>query len=444
MSGVIAHALEDTHTLNQSPEITQEWRDCFEALIFAGVEDEMLIEWVEHRDKGNVENHFIVPRIHLSTGKYFNPAPPSHVHDFSVLCNYLNAKYELASPTNLKRRKDINLTGAFDNKTRSERINVFKVYVNAAINSFDVKNRDELITLFREESWKNYTDIETVRVSKNYISIKLKQEKKAFRLKGFVFSDQFTSLEALYRSESQPLTQELSVAELKEQFDECVERRRRFNQRFNGDSSFKELIITEQLDLKPPQPNSSNVKQNLDKKVESTGTKQLISDLHESVKQLHLTYESLTHNNNNKEVLNEPLNNTNSRPIANTTLAGTNSTTTVRGQTRQSAIRDNRGGLSDNQEKLPNVGRIARDVGIKVSRAIEQSKQRAREAKRQDKERGTRRVEFNEFVQRARNFVERVKASVSQIISTPKFYNRWKELVTKNKTTSTRSYDLDK
>ncbi|WP_157937834.1 relaxase/mobilization nuclease domain-containing protein, partial [Vibrio breoganii] len=143
-SGVISHAHEDTLKLLDNPAIMEEFRECFELLIFAGIDDDMLIEWVEHRDKGNIENHFIVPRIHLPTGKYFNPAPPAHVYDFRVLCEYLNTKHELRSPIDIEHRKLVNVS----NTSRKELINVFDVYTRSAIRDFEVKNRDELLAHF--------------------------------------------------------------------------------------------------------------------------------------------------------------------------------------------------------------------------------------------------------------------------------------------------------
>ncbi|TOM54148.1 hypothetical protein CGH75_22485, partial [Vibrio parahaemolyticus] len=99
VSGVIAHALEDTDKLQANPEIEAEWRELFEDLCFAGFPtEERLIDWVRHTHQGNIENHFLMPRIHLATGLSFNPAPPGHEKDFNLLRDYLNLKHDLVSP----------------------------------------------------------------------------------------------------------------------------------------------------------------------------------------------------------------------------------------------------------------------------------------------------------------------------------------------------------
>lgn len=106
ISGVIAHAMEDTEFLRQNPHIEQEWREKFEELCFAGLpESDRLIGWVRHTDQGNIENHFVIPRINLRTGLSFNPAPPGHERDFNILRDYLNLKYDLASPLDPLRRR---------------------------------------------------------------------------------------------------------------------------------------------------------------------------------------------------------------------------------------------------------------------------------------------------------------------------------------------------
>ncbi|WP_206747412.1 hypothetical protein, partial [Vibrio breoganii] len=80
-------------------------------------------------------------------------------------------------------------------------------------------------------------------MSKNYVSVRFANEKKAVRLKGLAFTNQFTSLDALNGSEyEKPLEPESTVEELKAKFEHCVEQRRIYNQRFQSASSTSKAL----------------------------------------------------------------------------------------------------------------------------------------------------------------------------------------------------------
>lgn len=72
-SGVLAFHQDDNPTQSQLEEIVQD----FEDFMFAGKQpDTFNVAWVLHRDKGNTELHFVVPRVDLETGQDLNIAPP--------------------------------------------------------------------------------------------------------------------------------------------------------------------------------------------------------------------------------------------------------------------------------------------------------------------------------------------------------------------------------
>ncbi|MCX9568765.1 MULTISPECIES: relaxase family protein [Vibrio] len=230
ISGVIAHAIEDTEFLRQNPHIEQEWRERFEDLCFAGLpQSDRLIGWVRHTDKGNVENHFVIPRIHLPTGKSFNPAPPRHERDFNILRDYLNLKYDLASPRDLRRRR---LT---QDNHRDIKNHKFREQVNNYILSELEKNtincRQDIISLLNKDEVKQELGIEEAWSSENYVGISRTGFDKNVRMKGFIYSREFSSKEQLLAREPELLeTKEEKLKTLKDKLDNAIRTRGEFNQ----------------------------------------------------------------------------------------------------------------------------------------------------------------------------------------------------------------------
>ncbi|ENI4485170.1 relaxase/mobilization nuclease domain-containing protein [Vibrio fluvialis] len=234
VSGVIAHAIEDTEFLRQNPHIEQEWRERFEDLCFAGLpQSDRLIGWVRHTDKGNVENHFVIPRIHLPTGKSFNPAPPRHERDFNILRDYLNLKYDLASPRDLRRRR---LT---QDNHRDIKNHKFREQVNNYILSELEKNtincQQDIISLLNKDEVKRSLGIEKAWSSENYVGISRTGFGKNVRMKGFIFSSEFSSKEQLLVREPELLeTKEEKLKTLKDKLDNAIRKRAEFNQGLYG------------------------------------------------------------------------------------------------------------------------------------------------------------------------------------------------------------------
>lgn len=231
VSGVIAHAIEDTEFLRQNPHVEQEWREKFEELCFAGLpESDRLIGWVRHTDKGNIENHFVIPRLNLRTGLSFNPAPPGHERDFNILRDYLNLKYDLASPLDPLRRR---LT---QDNPRDIKNHKFRESVNNFVNSELEKNaincQQDIVDFLNQEEVKQSLGIEKAWASEHYIGISRVGFDKNVRMKGFIFSSEFSSKEQLLVREPKLLeeTKEEKLEILKTQLDKAIRTRGEFNQ----------------------------------------------------------------------------------------------------------------------------------------------------------------------------------------------------------------------
>ncbi|MBE3659043.1 hypothetical protein BOO92_20480 [Vibrio navarrensis] len=232
VSGVIAHAFEDTEKLQANPEIEAEWRELFEELCFAGFpKDERLIDWVRHTHQINIENHFLIPRIHLATGLSFNPAPPGHEQDFNLLRDYLNLKHDLVSPLDSLHKRLTQDGNGFDKRHKLKK--AINVWIKDMITSNRVNNRNDIIQALSSDKFKEKVGVTHVSESSNFVRLHFK-DKKNVRLHGFVFTEQFRSRDSLTQS-SEPLQSKQSrLEELKDQLDKAIIKRANYNNRRYG------------------------------------------------------------------------------------------------------------------------------------------------------------------------------------------------------------------
>ncbi|UUI59122.1 relaxase/mobilization nuclease domain-containing protein [Aeromonas salmonicida] len=197
-SGVIAHAIEDNQTLSSNPDIAQEFRALMEELVFAGlpIEDRMIL-WVQHTHEQNLENHFLIPRINLRTGKYFNPHPPGAEGDFNAIRDYLNLKHNLARPDDPQRQR---LTGTIPRYSKNaDLIAALSDAVQLRVTQGQLCNRQAVIDWLEQPQTRQMYGISEVEAKKDYIRIVPEGKIKAFRLKGPLFSRAFTSIDAVRR-----------------------------------------------------------------------------------------------------------------------------------------------------------------------------------------------------------------------------------------------------
>ncbi|MGY2436991.1 relaxase/mobilization nuclease domain-containing protein, partial [Escherichia coli] len=95
-SAVISWAAEEA----PRPDEISAVLDDFEALAFAGLARENVhLTAVEHAEAdGGVHVHILIPRVHLGSGKSFNPAPPGQRKDFDAVRDKHNHEKGWARP----------------------------------------------------------------------------------------------------------------------------------------------------------------------------------------------------------------------------------------------------------------------------------------------------------------------------------------------------------
>jgi len=171
--------------------VTEAIMDGFEETIFCGIADgDRNILWVQHKDKGRVEFHFIIPRIHLGTGKAFNPfwhqADLKRVDAFKEL---VNLQYAFSDPNDPEKERSHSYDyNPFDKRLTDVSKDELAETLYELVGEGVIKNRNELIDALRSAGY------EVPRIGKNYISVKSEDMKKAKRFKGGIFDETFRSV----------------------------------------------------------------------------------------------------------------------------------------------------------------------------------------------------------------------------------------------------------
>lgn len=227
-SGVIAWSSEEQPTDKEISAVLDDW----ERLAFAGIEPQNRC-WtaVLHREEnGGVHVHTITARVELGTGKALNIAPPGHLRDFDAFRDCWNHGKGWARPDDPARQRSL-APGQIEshrpgNKTEITHYLSELASAGLVTNAHDVKA--ELAKLG-----------EITRSGKDYISIKPDGSDRAIRLKGGLFSHEWTSESQLKREATAAALRADGrgghinpgrAAEARSELERAVQRRAEYNQ----------------------------------------------------------------------------------------------------------------------------------------------------------------------------------------------------------------------
>ncbi|WP_033777888.1 relaxase/mobilization nuclease domain-containing protein [Helicobacter pylori] len=148
------------------------------------------ILWVEHTDKGRLELNFVIPRIDLITQKAFTPYYHSaDITRIDIWKDYTNLKHAFTNPKDLEKQNTIQ---HHNTKTPQNK------ELLATYEKLDKLIQDNLGTLFNSRddiiNFLKDNQCEVARQGKDYISVKLPNEPKAKRLKGFYYHETFRTI----------------------------------------------------------------------------------------------------------------------------------------------------------------------------------------------------------------------------------------------------------
>lgn len=188
-SGVLSFSKEESQRIWANPGMKEAILEDFKAFMFAGIDQDdckpLLV--VEHNHLDRIELHYQTPRVHLESGKYFNPFPPNYgsakglganktykAHN-DAFTDYICKKYELQNPRDPAVARDMKIYRFDPNKVSKEAINR---RVNHMIDRGAIKNREDIVGYLEKAGGK------ITRKGDDYISVKFDENKRAIRLKG--------------------------------------------------------------------------------------------------------------------------------------------------------------------------------------------------------------------------------------------------------------------
>ncbi len=179
---------------NLDDKAKQKIMDSFEQeAIFPGMEPGQYNSlWVEHRDKGRLELHFVFPNQELTTGKrvapYYHRADMPRVDNWQEVTNY---DHGLSSPKEPERKQTITLDKNLPPK-KAEAIRHINSNIERMIQAGTIANRDDIITVLKSAG------LEISRVTEKAVSIKNPTDgKQNIRLKGAYYDQSFSSVAEL-------------------------------------------------------------------------------------------------------------------------------------------------------------------------------------------------------------------------------------------------------
>ena len=191
-SAVISWAAEEAPTAAEIDEVLAD----FEALAFAGLEPEEYHMTVVQHDEpdGGAHVHILIPRVHLGSGKSFNPAPPGQRDDFYAVRDKHNHAKGWARPDDPLRarllRPDFE---AYKGDHPAIKKQITDHLIGATAQGV-ITNAAELRAYLQES-----LGCEITRAGMDYISIKLEGYPKAVRLRGELYGASWTAKGAIER-----------------------------------------------------------------------------------------------------------------------------------------------------------------------------------------------------------------------------------------------------
>lgn len=184
-SGVIAFRDNENVTEEQKENIM----NMFEKTFFGNMKDRTNVLFVEHREKGNIEIHYVINKIDLDTGKSLNHFHKSKntidlMKEFSAVINHKYGFEQITDKNPLETKySDIEIKGikskSHNFKTLDSKRNIDKA-LQDLVKDGSIKNRIELIEFLKDN------DKELSRIGKDYISIKI-EDGRNIRLKGGIY-----------------------------------------------------------------------------------------------------------------------------------------------------------------------------------------------------------------------------------------------------------------
>jgi hypothetical protein len=190
-TGVLSFSHEETAMLLDNPALKDEILQDFKKFAFAGVPvDVRQFLAIEHTHTGRLEIHYMMPRVHLESGKYMNPFPPNYdgkvgkgnnkafIKENDSYIDHACAKFGLTNPRDPCIARALKIS-SFDTASASKK-DVHNL-VCELVDSGHIKCREDISSLFKALGGT------ITRNGGEYISVKFAGDQKAMRFKGDIY-----------------------------------------------------------------------------------------------------------------------------------------------------------------------------------------------------------------------------------------------------------------
>lgn len=227
-SGVLSFSPEETALIAATPGLKDAIIDDFKAFAFAGVpEDCRQFLAVEHTHTGRLEVHYLIPRVHLESGKYRNPFPPNYdgkrgagsnyafIEENDAYIDHACLKFGLQNPRDPTIARAFKVE-QFDPQTVTKR-QVHKA-VTELVASGHITCREDI------ESFLKQAGGTITRSGNDYLSVKFSDDQKAMRFKGDFYGKDTFGAAAICARELQE-RQRPSPSSIEEKFNSVMAQR---------------------------------------------------------------------------------------------------------------------------------------------------------------------------------------------------------------------------
>jgi hypothetical protein len=194
-SGVMSFSPQETAHIAAHPGMREDILEDFRQFAYAGFKNDDCQPQlsVQHEHTGRLELHYLIPRVSLESGKYFNPFPPNYdgrrgkgsddiyKKQNDIFTDYICSKYGLQNPRDPKVAREIKISKFDPNKVDKK---IITDAVGKLIDQGGIKSREDIVN-FLEKAGGTIT-----RKGSDYISVKFDSNQKAIRLKGDYYGEQ--------------------------------------------------------------------------------------------------------------------------------------------------------------------------------------------------------------------------------------------------------------
>lgn len=252
VSGVLSFRDNEDITDEQKQKLMDDFADTF----FNNMKERVNILWIEHRDKSNLEMHYVINRLDLDSGKIFNPFPPGGqtkelMKLFSAVKNHeFGFKQIEEKPLKTKfSSNEIKCKGkenhGFENLDSKLKI---ESALQMLVKSGDIKNRNELIEFLQDNGKK------LSRIGDDYISIEVDGGRN-IRLKGGIFSKNEDKDYKQVVQEFKDSKQTFDIVKAVSKLNKIVEQRNSYNEeRYTAEKTKPIFIKLTEMKIEDKQP----------------------------------------------------------------------------------------------------------------------------------------------------------------------------------------------